>query len=147
MRQREFAGNFEDCGFVLVPDAALYSQLEILKAFFANADMARAARGGETYGARNLLSFPAVREATRLPALQSLFHILLGPNFRAVRGLFFDKTEGANWPVLWHQDLSLAVKQRHDLPGLEQLVGQAWRATCAAACPCVGAHGHSSAAS
>jgi ectoine hydroxylase-related dioxygenase (phytanoyl-CoA dioxygenase family) len=31
--------------------------------------------------------------------------------------LFFDKTQHANWPVPWHQDLSLAVQERRDLPG------------------------------
>lgn len=41
----------------------------------------------------------------------------MGESFHAVRGLFFDKTPGANWPVLWHQDLSLALQERCDLPG------------------------------
>lgn len=114
---RGIAEELEDTGFVLAADIAPPSQIEDLKALFANADMARAERGGETYGARNLLSLPAVQEATRLPALRAMLDLLLGLDCCAVRGLFFDKTEGANWPVLWHQDLSLAVKQRHGLPG------------------------------
>lgn len=32
-----------------------------------------------------------------------------------VRSTLFDKTDGANWGVFWHQDLSIAVKERHDL--------------------------------
>ena len=34
-----------------------------------------------------------------------------------VRGILFDKTPGANWKVGWHQDLSIAVKKRVDVPG------------------------------
>jgi ectoine hydroxylase-related dioxygenase (phytanoyl-CoA dioxygenase family) len=34
-----------------------------------------------------------------------------------VRGILFDKLPGANWKVTWHQDLSIAVKERHELPG------------------------------
>ena len=34
-----------------------------------------------------------------------------------MRALFFDKTPGANWPVLWHQDLTIAVAEQHDLEG------------------------------
>ena len=34
-----------------------------------------------------------------------------------VRSIFFDKTPEANWLVPWHQDLSIAVKERVDLPG------------------------------
>jgi len=34
-----------------------------------------------------------------------------------VRSIFFDKTPDANWLVPWHQDLSIAVKERVDVPG------------------------------
>lgn len=43
----------------------------------------------------------------RLSAQQ---HMRSGP-------LFFDKTPEANWPVLWHQDLTLAVAEKHELDG------------------------------
>ena len=36
---------------------------------------------------------------------------------RPVRILFFDKTPGSNWGVPWHQDRTIAVKERHDLDG------------------------------
>jgi ectoine hydroxylase-related dioxygenase (phytanoyl-CoA dioxygenase family) len=34
-----------------------------------------------------------------------------------VRGLLFDKTPEANWPVPWHQDLTIAVNARTEAPG------------------------------
>jgi hypothetical protein len=34
-----------------------------------------------------------------------------------VRAIFFDKTPDSNWYVTWHQDLTIAVKERVDLPG------------------------------
>jgi ectoine hydroxylase-related dioxygenase (phytanoyl-CoA dioxygenase family) len=34
-----------------------------------------------------------------------------------VRGLFFDKTPTANWNLPWHQDLTIAVRTRRDVPG------------------------------
>lgn len=42
---------------------------------------------------------------------------VVGAGARAVRGIFFDKTPGANWPVPWHQDLSLAVAEKRDVDG------------------------------
>ena len=36
---------------------------------------------------------------------------------RAVRGILFDKTPDANWLVPWHQDLSIAVRERRYVPG------------------------------
>lgn len=41
----------------------------------------------------------------------------LGPTSRAVRVIAFDKTDGANWSLGWHQDRTICVKQRVDLPG------------------------------
>jgi hypothetical protein len=42
---------------------------------------------------------------------------LAGLPARPVRVLFFDKTLGANWAVPWHQDRTIAVKERKDIDG------------------------------
>ncbi len=34
---------------------------------------------------------------------------MLPPNLRPVRSILFDKTSSENWPVPWHQDLTIAV--------------------------------------
>jgi hypothetical protein len=34
-----------------------------------------------------------------------------------VRGIYFDKRPGTNWLVAWHQDLTLALKERSEVPG------------------------------
>jgi hypothetical protein len=39
------------------------------------------------------------------------------PGARAVRALWFDKTAAANWLVPWHQDRTIAVRERRDVPG------------------------------
>jgi ectoine hydroxylase-related dioxygenase (phytanoyl-CoA dioxygenase family) len=49
--------------------------------------------------------------------LLDLVEPVLGPGSFAVRGLLFDKTEGANWGVPWHQDLTIAVRRRVESPG------------------------------
>jgi len=46
-----------------------------------------------------------------------LAEMVLGPNPVAVRALVFDKRPGANWKVSWHQDLTIAVKERRELAG------------------------------
>jgi ectoine hydroxylase-related dioxygenase (phytanoyl-CoA dioxygenase family) len=35
----------------------------------------------------------------------------------AVRGILFDKTPDANWKVVWHQDLTIAVRERRHVAG------------------------------
>jgi ectoine hydroxylase-related dioxygenase (phytanoyl-CoA dioxygenase family) len=104
-------------GFALVPAISAPAVITALIEAFEHADLARAERRGRTFGVRNILDLPAVRAVAASPVIGQILAPMLGPGYRAVRGLFFDKTEGANWPVLWHQDLSLAVKDQRELPG------------------------------
>lgn len=41
---------------------------------------------------------------------------LLGPSARPVRAVLFDKTQAMNWIVAWHQDRTIAVRERRDTP-------------------------------
>lgn len=42
---------------------------------------------------------------------------LIPADLRPVRSILFDKTESENWPVPWHQDLTIAVAVERQLPG------------------------------
>jgi Phytanoyl-CoA dioxygenase (PhyH) len=42
---------------------------------------------------------------------------LMGARTHAVRVLYFDKTPDVNWAVPWHQDRTIAVAERVELPG------------------------------
>ncbi|NLT70507.1 MAG: phytanoyl-CoA dioxygenase family protein [Verrucomicrobiaceae bacterium] len=42
---------------------------------------------------------------------------MLPTGFVPVRSILFDKTREQNWPVLWHQDLTIAVEGRAELEG------------------------------
>ncbi len=42
---------------------------------------------------------------------------LLPDDYFPVRSILFDKTSTENWPVAWHQDLTIAVKEKVDLQG------------------------------
>ncbi len=54
----------------------------------------------------------AVMEAIR-PDVQAI----LGPSARPVRALLFDKRDGANWALGWHQDRTIEVARRIELAG------------------------------
>jgi len=40
-------------------------------------------------------------------------------SMRMVRSIYFNKTPEKNWPVAWHQDLSIAVKEKKHVDGYE----------------------------
>lgn len=41
----------------------------------------------------------------------------LGPRAKPVRAILFDKSEATNWALGWHQDRTIAVAGRADVPG------------------------------
>jgi len=49
--------------------------------------------------------------------IKSLLKAVAGGEWRAVRGILFDKTETANWHVRWHQDQTIAIKKRYETEG------------------------------
>lgn len=68
-------------------------------------------------GIRNILELlPSVEILARSPEIRSLLAPILGNTARIVRGIFFDKQPTANWKVPWHQDVTIAVKNRRELP-------------------------------
>jgi hypothetical protein len=75
-------------------------------------------RRGEVYGGRDLLwRVSEVSGLAQSAEILSLIQGILGPMAFPVRGLFFDKTLNTNWNLPWHQDLTVAVSARRDVPG------------------------------
>ncbi|KQM98849.1 MULTISPECIES: phytanoyl-CoA dioxygenase family protein [unclassified Sphingomonas] len=50
-------------------------------------------------------------------AIGRLAAAVLGHRTRPVRALLFDKTADTNWALGWHQDRTIVVARRHDIPG------------------------------
>jgi hypothetical protein len=68
-------------------------------------------------GERNLLDVLAIRQPACSEAKRKLARSVLGDDCFAVRGILFDKTDGANWKVTWHQDCVISVMERNEIPG------------------------------
>ena len=96
----------ESSGFEIVPQVLNPSDVEDLRASVP-----------ETYGTRSLLELSFVRDLAQSTAVRTLISSAIGRDCFAVRGLFFDKTEIANWKVSWHQDRVIAVRERRDADG------------------------------
>jgi ectoine hydroxylase-related dioxygenase (phytanoyl-CoA dioxygenase family) len=68
-------------------------------------------------GHRHLLDSESVRAVLADIALVQCVKLVLGPNAFAFKATLFDKHVDANWLVAWHQDRSIPVAQRIDVPG------------------------------
>ncbi len=119
MHIEKFAEKIKKDGYCLVPDLASDAEVESLLSALCEAQDGVGARHGPggVYAMRNLLQIEAVRTWAYGDAIRRMLAPILGEDFSAVRGILFDKMPGANWKVGWHQDLSIAVKERVDVPG------------------------------
>lgn len=52
-------------------------------------------------------------DRTLLPIARRYLH----PQAFVVRSTLFDKPESSNWAVPWHQDVTIEVRERHDIDG------------------------------
>lgn len=94
-------------GFAIVPQVLDQAACEALCNLLGDAEGA---------GTRGILRIPEVMQLA-----ESLMADLVRPHLRArpvpVRGIYFDKRPETNWLVAWHQDLTLALKERVEVPG------------------------------
>lgn len=86
-----------------------------------NPDHAVSRRGDVAYGIRDLLNVaPPVRALANSSRIQNLVNSITGKDAQVIRAIFFDKTPEANWKVAWHQDLTIAVRQKKEVEGFNR---------------------------
>lgn len=104
-------------GYAIVPSVLTAAAVAELIAALEQIPQGNSVRRRGVPGVRNLLATPEIRQLACSPAVRGLVAPVLGTGGFAVRGILFDKTPAANWNVVWHQDLSIAVRERRCAPG------------------------------
>jgi ectoine hydroxylase-related dioxygenase (phytanoyl-CoA dioxygenase family) len=103
-------------GFAVVPEILPSTLVGSLIA--AAEPLLAALPPGPRGGVRELLAvMPAARKLAASPVLRRWVEPVLGADCVAVGGTLFDKADGRNWKVPYHQDITIRTKQRVELPG------------------------------
>ena len=89
------------------PAAFSLDQVTQLLSLFASANAARPGFRLSSLDGRHDLIAPVTR----------IVRSILGPDARPVRATLFDKSPQRNWSLGWHQDRTIAVRERIDVPG------------------------------
>jgi ectoine hydroxylase-related dioxygenase (phytanoyl-CoA dioxygenase family) len=101
-----FRQNLEEDGFAIIPECLTQETVEQLCSSLSQTKHAQ----------RNLLEIPIVRELAVSEPVKRLAASILGNRCFAVRAILFNKTSTSNWKVVWHQDRTIAVRERKDVP-------------------------------
>lgn len=112
-------GDFPQEGFSILPGVFERQEIENLIDAISKIDEDTGVRSrGGVYAIRNLLRLsPAINELACSAKVRSIAEENLAKAAFPIRGTLFDKTVGANWLVPWHQDLTISVVSRIDVPG------------------------------
>lgn len=115
-RAANLKAQFLEEGFLIVPE--LLSS-EIVKQLVQAIERVMDHRGVQSrHALRHLIqAVPLVGHVADSSPVRELVELFLGPKAVVVRGLLFDKSPEANWKVAWHQDLTIAVRERIEVPG------------------------------
>ena len=101
--------SFETGGFEIIRGVFDATELDAMR---AEAD--RVAEGAGSACVRHLraksVAFDELAVSERLSRI-------LPKGLSPVRSILFDKTPNENWPVAWHQDLTIAVKEKVEVEG------------------------------
>ena len=101
------ASNLDTRGFAIVPNVLDASACHALASLLGNANGA---------GTRGMLSNPLVAKLAE-SSLAEFVRPFLPLRPIPARGIYFDKRPETNWLVAWHQDLTLALKEKAEVPG------------------------------
>lgn len=101
--------DFNADGAEIRPSAISSADVAVLKAIFAPFPPSRA--GVRIHGVSELQPLLAADGVIGAVARSVL------PGAKPVRAVYFDKSAETNWALGWHQDRTIAVRERVDVPG------------------------------
>lgn len=112
--------NFETDGFFIIKNAldekAVLNLIKSLSQIKPSQHTSR--KTDAIYGVRDLLNLSdSIRKFSQSQTVKQITENVLGENAEVVRAIYFDKTADANWKVPWHQDLTIAVREKRETEG------------------------------
>lgn len=101
-----------DAGYAIFPDVISSSECDALLHALSSSALRK-----NRAGIRHLMSNPAVASLTRDSRMHRLAAEFVGPTAAPFRATLFEKTEQANWLIMWHQDLVLPIQDPFERTG------------------------------
>ena len=111
--------NIAICGFTVINDIYTTDEVEtILSAINkVNTDKSTFRKTDDLFAIRQFLKeIPDVAGVIFNIKLKAIIDDSFGDDYFVVKSIYFDKPERSNWFVAWHQDLTISVDKKVDVP-------------------------------
>ncbi|CAN5717737.1 phytanoyl-CoA dioxygenase family protein [soil metagenome] len=114
--KREIAGN----GYTIIDKIYSNPEIEMLLKIISHADTSKPnfRKTTRLFAIRRFLNeIPETQALIFTKKLNTLITSLFGEGYFVVKSIYFDKPGDSNWFVSYHQDLTISVDRKTDIPG------------------------------
>jgi ectoine hydroxylase-related dioxygenase (phytanoyl-CoA dioxygenase family) len=113
-------GHFKEKGFTIIENVFTPEELTLIidKILQTNADRPTFRKTNDLFAIRQFLKeVPEIQRLIFTTKINNIIAEYFGEDYFVVKSIYFDKPENSNWFVAWHQDLTISVDKKLDLPG------------------------------
>ena len=114
----------KDCirikGYAVIEEIFTPEELGLIaeKIMLTNSSKPTFRKTNDLFAIRQFLKeVPEVQPIIFNTKLNAIITEYFGPDYFVVKSIYFDKPDHSNWFVAWHQDLTISVDKKLDLPG------------------------------
>lgn len=115
-----FHNDIETQGFTTISGVYTSEEVDAMAGLINRADTAKETfrRSADLFAIRQFLKeLPKVMDLVFNTGMREIISTMFGPDYFVVKSIYFDKPEESNWYVAYHQDLTISVDRRLDIPG------------------------------
>ncbi len=109
----------DELGFTILGDIFSDDEIESIATTIESADTSKATfrKSDDLFAIRQFLKeIPELHSIIFNDKLKKTIKNLIGDNYFVVKSIYFDKPEESNWFVSYHQDLTISVDKKADIP-------------------------------
>jgi len=109
-----------DKGYSVISNVFSGEEIEKISEVIRNTDPSKDTfrKSEDLFAIRQFLKeIPEVRDLVFNDKIKEICKEIFGENYVAVKSIYFDKPETSNWYVAYHQDLTISVDKKLELPG------------------------------
>lgn len=107
-------------GFTVINSVFNDNEIELITKAVQKADTSREnfRKSDDLFAVRQFLKeVPEVKEPVFNDAVKTIIKEIFGERYFVVKSIYFDKPETSNWYVAYHQDLTISVDKKLEMPG------------------------------
>lgn len=112
--------SIQENGFTVINNVFSEDEIKKIGEIIENIDTSKETfrKSEDLFAIRQFLKeIPQVRELVFNENIKNIITEIFGEKYFVVKSIYFDKPERSNWYVAYHQDLTISVDKKKDLPG------------------------------